>query len=61
MRDLMTTLLDVLGLLLVAAGVGFAASYAVGPAGLAASGAVILGGSWLASWLPARRRRSGDS
>lgn len=49
MRDLLTTLLDAIGLLLLAAGVGFAASYAIGPAGLAASGVVVLTGSWLAS------------
>lgn len=49
MRELVTTALDVLGLLLVAAGAGFAAAWAVGPAGLAVSGGVVLAGSWWAA------------
>lgn len=49
MRDIMTTFLDTLGLLLVAAGAGAAACEAIGWTGLAASGVVVLGGSWLAA------------
>ncbi|MBL7494463.1 hypothetical protein I6A60_01880 [Frankia sp. AgB1.9] len=52
MREAVTTALDALGLLLVAAGAGAAACSLVGLGGLAASGAVVLGGSALA----ARRR-----
>jgi hypothetical protein len=46
MRDLLTSLLDVLGLLLVAAGVCAALFPAIGWAGLAGSGVVVLAGSW---------------
>ncbi len=49
MRELVTTLLDVLGLLLLAAGAGFAASVWIGWAGLAVSGAVVLAGSAFAA------------
>lgn len=49
MRELVTTLLDTAGLLLLAAGVAGALWHLVGPASLAASGAVVLAGSWLAS------------
>lgn len=62
MRELVTTLLDVAGLLLIAAGVGFAAAHALGWSALAVSGIVVLGGSQLAVWLPehlARRDRRG--
>jgi hypothetical protein len=52
----LTDLLDALGLLLIAAGLGFAASVLVGPAGLAVSGAVVLAGSYLAQ-RPARKPR----
>lgn len=52
MREKVTTLLDVLGLLLVAAGAGAEACSLVGLGGLAASGLVVLGGSAFA----ARRR-----
>jgi hypothetical protein len=47
-RELVTTLLDVLGLLLVAAGAGAAAALVLGWGGLAVSGAVVLAGRWLA-------------
>ena len=46
MDDLVTTLLDVFGLLLLAAGLGFAAGYLIGWAGLAISGVVVMVGSW---------------
>ncbi len=49
MRELVTTLLDVLGLLLVAAGAGLAAAVWIGWAGLAVSGVVVLAGSALAA------------
>lgn len=49
MPDLVTTLLDVLGLLLVALGAGAALFPLIGWAATAASGAVVLGGSWAAA------------
>lgn len=49
MRDLVTTLLDAAGLVLVAAGLGVAAGYLIGWAGLTVTGAVILAGSWWAA------------
>lgn len=42
-----TTSLDVLGLLLVAAGAGAGAWLLVGPVAFAVAGGVVLGGSWL--------------
>lgn len=51
MREIVTTALDTLGLLLIAAGAGFAAAQFVGFAGLAVAGVVVLGGSALASRL----------
>lgn len=51
MPDLVTTLLDVLGLLLVALGVGAALFPLIGWAAAAASGMVVLGGSWAAARL----------
>jgi hypothetical protein len=45
-RELVTTMLDALGLLLVAAGAGAALHPVIGWAGLAASGVVLLAGSW---------------
>lgn len=51
MRDLLTSLLDVLGLLLVAAGVGAAVFSLIGWAALAAAGVVVIGGSLLSSHL----------
>ena len=51
MRELVTTLLDVLGLLLLAAGMGAAAWLAIGPSALIVSGVVILVGSWLGARL----------
>lgn len=57
MRDYMTTLLDLLGLLAIAAGVGAAAGYVIGWAGIAVSGVVLIVGSQLIAWLgrPAKR------
>ncbi|WP_381797280.1 hypothetical protein [Streptomyces niveus] len=49
MREQITTALDALGLLLVAAGAGAAAGMVIGWAGLAVSGAVVLAGSVLAA------------
>lgn len=58
MRELITTLLDVLGLLLVAAGLGFAMSPMLGWSALGVSGAVVLTGSWVAArGLPKWARR----
>ena len=57
MRDHVTTALDVLGLLLVAAGVAATAAIWVGPgpsAGVA--GVVVLAGSWWWARPPKRRR-----
>lgn len=51
MRELMTTLLDVAGLGLVAAGAAAAVWPWLGAAGLAVAGGVVLGGSWLAARL----------
>lgn len=58
-RDHLTDALDVLGLLLIAAGVTGAAWTYIDWAGLVAGGAVVLTGSWLASWLARPRQRKG--
>lgn len=57
MREKLTDVLDVAGLVGFAAGLGFAAGHWIGMAGLAVSGAVVLGGSWLAQ----RAQHRGDS
>lgn len=57
MRELVTTLLDVLGLLLVAAGAAAALLPLVGWAGLAAAGVVVLAGSW---WAARQLRPAGE-
>ncbi len=49
MRDILTTLLDALGLLLVAAGLAALTFQWIGWASLAVAGAVVLGGSLLAA------------
>jgi hypothetical protein len=49
-RELVTNLLDVLGLLLLAAGIGALAYRAVGWPSLAVAGLVILAGSAFADW-----------
>jgi hypothetical protein len=59
--ELVTTLLDVLGLLLVAAGVAAACWPLIGPAALAPAGVVVLGGSWLAAWLSSRKAVRGEA
>jgi hypothetical protein len=50
-RDLVTTLLDTTGLLLIAAGVTGGAWEFAGPWSLSIGGVTVLGGSWLASYL----------
>jgi hypothetical protein len=54
-RDLVTTALDTLGLLLIAAGVAAGAHRVVGWAGLAAGGVVVLAGSWWYARPPQRK------
>lgn len=49
MRDLTTTLLDALGLLLLAAGAGAAMYPLISWACLGVTGTVVLAGSWLAA------------
>jgi len=56
-RELATTALDAVGLLLLAAGATAAAWDLLGPSSLAVGGAVVLAGSWLASALTARADR----
>lgn len=62
-RDAVTTVLDAVGLLLVAAGAGAAAGPFIGWAGLAVSGGVVLSGSlWAhARSLPAKPKPSDAS
>lgn len=50
MRSYVTTALDALGLLAVASGLGYAAGRLVSWAGLAVTGAVLIGGARLADW-----------
>lgn len=52
MHKIATTLLDVLGLLAVAAGAGLLAAGLWRPSAVGVSGAVILVGSWLADRRP---------
>ena len=61
MHELVTTLLDTLGFLLIATGVTFGLWLFVGPWALVAGGVVVLGESWLADALSARRPTTGDS
>lgn len=49
MREFVTTLLDAVGLLLVAAGVAGGLWLLVGAWSLSAAGVVVLGGSWFAA------------
>jgi hypothetical protein len=56
-RDLVTTLLDVVGLLLVAAGLGLGLEPVIGPVAVAVAGLVVLGGSHLATRLGQRGDR----
>jgi hypothetical protein len=57
-QELATTLLDALGILLVAAGIGAAFFALIGWSALAISGLVLLGCSWLLSWWHERSERS---
>lgn len=50
MRELLTTVLDMLALLLIAAGLGALAYRWIGWVALAVSGAVVLAGSAFAHW-----------
>ncbi|MEV7908235.1 hypothetical protein [Streptomyces anulatus] len=59
-RELVTTLLDVLGLLLVAAGAGAALLPLIGWGALAVSGVVVLAGSWWAVRAAPPAGRAGD-
>ena len=51
MRDRVTTLLDILGLLLLAAGLAFAAAPWIGLASVGVAGVVVLAGSQVAARL----------
>lgn len=50
MRDLATTLLDMVGLVLLAAGAGLGAAQLATPLGFVAAGVVVLAGSWFIDW-----------
>jgi hypothetical protein len=56
-RELVTTLLDTLGLLLVAAGATAGVWGLIGPVGFAAGGVVVLAGSW---WFAKPPKRKGE-
>lgn len=57
-REWVTTLLDVLGLLLFSAGVAAAFEPVLGWAALAVAGVIVLAGSWVAvNGLPSWRRQ----
>jgi hypothetical protein len=60
-RDIATTILDVLGLILIAAGATGAAALVIGwfPA-LAVGGLVLIAGSLLSSWLTDKANTDGD-
>jgi hypothetical protein len=58
-RELVTTLLDTLGLLLLAAGAAGGAWRLIGPAGLAVGGVVVLAGSWWFAKPPRKRKDEG--
>ena len=49
MRDIVTTLLDATGLLLIAAGIAGGLWPFVGPWGLSGGGLAVLGGVWLSN------------
>lgn len=57
MHEAVTTALDVLGLLVFAAGVFFAAEPAIGGSALLPAGVVVLAGSALAAWRRQRDQR----
>lgn len=56
MRDVITTLVDLLGLLGIAVGLGFAAGYLIGPAAITVSGVILLAGVRVMEWLGAPER-----
>jgi hypothetical protein len=58
-REAVTTALDTLGLLLLAAGATGAAWHLAGPGALAAGGVVVLGGSWWFAKPPKRKKGEG--
>ena len=49
MDEVVVTVLELLGLLLIAAGIGFLAGQWIGLPALIVSGAVVLAGAWIAS------------
>lgn len=49
--ELVTTLLDLVGLVALAVGLGFAAGYLIGWAAIAVAGVVLLAGSRVIVWL----------
>jgi hypothetical protein len=57
-RDLVTTLLDVLGLLLLAAGAAGGAWRLIGVAAFGVGGVVVLAGSW---WFAKPPKRKGEA
>lgn len=61
MRELVTTLLDILGLLLVAAGATGGAWRLIGPAALAIGGVVVLAGSWWFAKPPKPPEQKGEA
>lgn len=61
MRGIATTLLDAIGLLAFAAGVGLGAGTLLGWWGLALAGVVILAGSGVSAWLDERPQKRGDT
>ena len=62
MREVLTSALDALGLLLVAAGLAALVYVWIGWACLAVAGFVVIGGSALSAWLstPAQPAKTGD-
>lgn len=56
--QLVTTLLDVVGVLAIAAGVTAALLPIIGPISLAIGGLIVIGASELAAWLAGRWMRS---
>ena len=58
MHERVTTALDVLGLLLVAAGIGAWVSVWIGWAALSVSGVLVLAGSGFAAWSARRTGRA---
>jgi hypothetical protein len=60
-RELVTTLLDTLGLLLVAAGATGAAWRLTGPGALAVGGLIVLGVSWWWARPPKQQEPKGGS